>query len=206
MSIANGMYNWTNDVPQNSKIVFQNILELFRGYENPRILEIGTYTGTSILEMLNYLPKATGVVVDNWKLSDFEKMVCRRECEKNGEIYKEDIRDIFKQNVNIHNLQSRLILCEGDSCLVLRRFVNKQERFDFIYVDGSHFCLDLTVDLVLSWMLLNVGGVLGIDDYGYEKDEWHTPKKSVDHFLEKYEGDYKILHKSYRIFLVKIRD
>jgi hypothetical protein len=64
------LYNWTNDLPKGSKTIFENILlQHSEKYIDKQcnILEIGTYTGISLIHMLKYFryPKAT--VIDSWK-------------------------------------------------------------------------------------------------------------------------------------------
>jgi hypothetical protein len=68
--------------------------------------------------------------------------------------------------------------------------------------------VDVFVDCILSWKLLNINGVLAIDDYTYnlESDKMETPYYGVNEFLQKYKYEYKILDKGYRLFLEKIRD
>ena len=60
------MLNWTNDIPIGSKSIFLNILNNFKN-KYCKILEIGTYTGTSIINMLNYLPESFGMYTSNLK-------------------------------------------------------------------------------------------------------------------------------------------
>ena len=79
--------------------------------------------------------------------------------------------------------------------------------FDFIYVDGSHLLLDFYSDLVLSWQILERGGILAIDDYLYKKDDpniLNSPYQAVNHFLKVFENKYKLLSITYRVFLEKI--
>jgi len=72
-------------------------------------------------------------------------------------------------------------------------------------VDGSHLLLDCYSDLVLSWSVLEKNGILCIDDYTYKIDSMlESPFEAVNHFLIRYEGKYKLLHKGYRVFLQKI--
>ena len=61
--------------------------------------------------------------------------------------------------------------------------------------------------MLLSWELLNKGGILAIDDYLYKKyDEniLNSPYEGVNHFMNKYQSKYKVLHKDYRVFLEKL--
>jgi len=55
---------------------------------------------------------------------------------------------------------------------------------------------------------LNKGGILAIDDYMYcydrVKDQpYEYPLEAVDDFLKKYESEYVLLDKNYRVFLEK---
>jgi len=79
--------------------------------------------------------------------------------------------------------------------------------YDFIYVDGSHKCLDCYSDMILAWKLLKKGGVMGVDDYMYNlsaDNKFNVPFEAVEHFMTKYQGKYNILYKGYRIFFEKV--
>ena len=62
--------------------------------------------------------------------------------------------------------------------------------------------------MLLSWQLLNKGGIMAIDDYLWVgngvNDIGDTPLKAVDHFLERYNKELKLLHKGYRVFIEKV--
>ena len=62
-------------------------------------------------------------------------------------------------------------------------------------------------DLILSWKILERNGLLLIDDYTYlkEKNEvLNSPYEGVNHFLNKYKDQYKLLDIGYRVFLQKL--
>ena len=85
--------------------------------------------------------------------------------------------------------------------------IKSADKYDFIYVDGSHLMLDCYLDLILSWKILNKGGILAIDDYTYNIDSGNkldSPFEGVNHFLKKYENEYILLNKGYRVFLQKV--
>jgi predicted O-methyltransferase YrrM len=84
--------------------------------------------------------------------------------------------------------------------------MKENKMFDFIYVDGSHLSFDCYSDLIISWRLLENGGILAIDDYLYnmEGDVVDSPFEGINHFLNKFQKEIKILHKGYRVFLQKI--
>ena len=85
-------------------------------------------------------------------------------------------------------MENRVNVLKGDSFEILMKIVKENEMFDFIYVDGSHKCLDCYSDILLSWDLLNVGGILVIDDVSYNKENGilESPFEAVFHFLKKY--------------------
>lgn len=66
------------------------------------------------------------------------------------------------------------------------------QSFDIVYVDGSHMCPDVLSDLVLSFQLCKVGGLIICDDYlwpspnhGQESLLDH-PKLAIDSFVNCY--------------------
>jgi predicted O-methyltransferase YrrM len=94
-------------------------------------------------------------------------------------------------------------------------------RFDFIYVDGDHNACNLLEDLILSWKLLKVGGIMLIDDYEMETtDPWHYishaefnkdnpklrfthPRIAIDAFLNIYRGQFDWIIDNYQIGIKK---
>lgn len=93
--------------------------------------------------------------------------------------------------------------------------------FDFIYVDGDHNACNLLEDLILSWKLLRIDGIMLIDDYEMEAtDPWHYishpefsdnprlrfthPRIAIDAFLSIYRGQYDLVIDNYQIGLKKI--
>ena len=198
------MYNWTNDIPQGSKIIFENILDHFKNRKS-KILEIGTFVGTSIINMLNYLPEAIGFTIDKWK--NYNESVQNKNLDILNNIEQNNTENIYFNNISIYNLSSRITTLKGDSTDMLLFLINNNHFFDFIYVDASHKAFDCYSDLILSWKLLNKNGILGIDDYLYkinENDNLDRPHEAVNHFLEKYKDEYELINKNYRVFIKKI--
>ena len=194
------MFNWTNDAPINSKENFLNVIEYFKSKninKQIKILEIGSYTGISLINIVKLIPNSIGYALDKW--SDYN--------EKNNLMNIQDlqIEKSFNSNVARENLQNRIFGIKSDSTTKLFEFIKIKEKFHFIYVDGSHLLLDCYSDLILSWQILENGGILAIDDYLFEKDKvLDSPFEAVNHFLKVFEGQYKILHIGYRVFLEKI--
>ncbi len=161
----NGMYNWTYDLPKDSgaKEIFKNMILHFNTTHSaktePKVLEIGVYTGTSLIEIVKMIPGSCGVAIDSWMNYKEQQHATMNNMVENG------MEKAFYRNVEKAGLSSRISARKGDSYDILLEMNQMGEKYDFIYVDGSHLCLDVFLDLMLSWKLLNVGGVMAIDDY-----------------------------------------
>jgi predicted O-methyltransferase YrrM len=106
-------------------------------------------------------------------------------------------------------MESRVILIEQDSTIAMSDMIKNNVKFDFIYIDGSHKCLDVMCDIIQAWELLDVGGILGIDDVTWIPKENYTnfdvPLDAVKLFYDKYCDRLKILENGYRLFVEKIK-
>ena len=208
-----GMYNWTNDLPSdlNARQDYLDIIDYFNknitnisntnnstGQSRVNILEIGTYTGVSIIHLLNLIPNSYATVIDTWENYN--------ECPLMKNINVNQVEQSFYRNIETKKLKDKINVLKGDSFEKLMILVKLNEKFDFIYVDGSHKCLVCYSDLLLSWELLNIGGIMVIDDIPYNKENGvlESPYEGVMHFMKKYENKYKILKDNYRLFLEKI--
>jgi hypothetical protein len=62
------LFNWTHDLPVGSRNQFLRVLQVFNesfsSYKEVRVLEIGVYAGTSLIEIIKNIPNATGVGID----------------------------------------------------------------------------------------------------------------------------------------------
>jgi SAM-dependent methyltransferase len=205
-----GMYNWTNDLPFGHKKYFLEIIDYFNNNyqkvlnsEKIKVLEIGTYTGISLINIVKLIPNSIGYGLDRW--TNFLEVNINKNVEILQNIDELQVENSFYKNIKVAGLQDKIYAIKGDSFEILLGLVNENNKFDFIYVDGSHKAFDCYSDLILSWQLLAKGGVLAIDDYLYNVDGGvvNSPFESVNHFLNKYQNEYKILHKDYRVFLEK---
>jgi predicted O-methyltransferase YrrM len=201
------MYNWVHDLPpgQKARDKFENAIEHFNLNNknlNPRVLEVGTYAGISLINIISRIPNSIGFGIDRWEDYNEDNINILKSIKSN------QVENSFYHNIQITGLQERITGIKGDSVNVLLELLKKEEIFDFIYVDGSHKCLDVHLDLFLSWRLLRKTGILAIDDYMYNYDKvkeqpFEYPFEGVNDFLKKHENEYIILSKDYRIFLEK---
>jgi predicted O-methyltransferase YrrM len=196
------MYNWTNDLPENSIQQFMNTLEYIKWKNNTEIniLEIGTFAGTSVIKFLEMLPNSKAHVIDRWENYNENNI------DYLSSLKELNVEKIFYDNINTVDMKDRVTVFKGDSSTILIDLQNTNKNyFDFIYVDGSHKMLDCYTDLLLSFSLLKKGGILGIDDYLYNKETiLESPYEGVNHFINKFNKEIKILSQEYRVFLEKI--
>jgi len=199
-----GMYNWTNDLPYGHKQYFLDVLQYFNetypkalSREKINVLEIGTYAGVSLINIINAIPNSVGIGVDMW--SSYNENNLLENMDALG------VEKSFYKNISTFGLENRIKGVKSDSTDALTKFLRDGSIFDFIYVDGSHLLLDCYSDLVLAWVILEKNGIIAIDDYTYKVESMlDSPFEAVNHFLKRYEGKYKLLHKGYRVFLQKI--
>ena len=196
------MYNWTNDLPQNSIGYFHTVIDYINQKDyKKRILEIGTFAGISAIKLTELIKNSEITVIDSWENYN----------EIGGtlgtvdQIEENNIEQIFYRNIEISGLKDLFTVRKGNSFDVLLSLIKNGEMFDVIYVDGSHTLLDSYTDIVLSFELLNKNGVLIIDDVAFNSDDiLNSPLDGIKYFAKKNEKRIKILHSGYRLFLEKL--
>jgi hypothetical protein len=206
-----GMYNWTNDLPFGHKKYFLEVIDYFNNnyvkVKNRvvvKVLEVGTYAGISLINIVKLIPNSIGFGIDKW--SNYIEVDSLNKVEILNNMDELNVESSFYKNVAVEGLSDRIKGIKGDSCEVLFEMMRENKVFDFIYIDGSHKSFDCYSDLIISWRLLEKGGLLAIDDYLYNKegDVVNSPFECVNHFLKKHYKEIKILHNGYRVFLEKV--
>jgi predicted O-methyltransferase YrrM len=205
------MYNWTNDLAFGNKKFFLEAIQYFNNNytkvqngKTIKVLEVGTYTGISLINIVKLIPNSFGFGIDRW--SNYIEGDLNKNVEILNNMDKLEVEKSFYKNIAVEGLTDRIHGIKGDSYEVLFEMMKENKMFDFIYVDGSHLSFDCYSDLIISWRLLENGGILAIDDYLYnmEGDVVDSPFEGINHFLNKFQKEIKILHKGYRVFLQKI--
>lgn len=197
------MYNWTNDLPENSIHDFHAVIDYInqKNIGNKKILEIGTFAGTSAIKLVELIKNAEITVVDIWENYNEVGGVSGTV----DKIKENDIEQIFFKNIEISGLKHLFTVKKGNSFDVLLDLNKNNEKFDVIYVDGSHTLLDSYTDILLSFGLLEKGGVMMIDDVPFNKgDILNSPLEGVKYFVKKYGKRIRILKNGYRLFIEKL--
>jgi predicted O-methyltransferase YrrM len=167
-------------------------------YKPQTLLEIGSYEGASACYLIDTLARDAAIelhCVDTWEGSP-ELM--------NGSPPMSLVEERFQRNTALA-IQSaghpvNLVVHKGESGIILPELIaaKMQERFDLIYIDGSHQAPDVLFDAVVAFKLLKPGGLMIFDDYLWHDpsiesfDPLRNPKIAIDAFTNVYGQEIKI--------------
>jgi hypothetical protein len=143
------------------------------GRDRIRYLEIGAYEGRNLAFMDWLLPgKLEATVIDPWFDEDL-----------NPEEKYHAVEPRFQRNAAKLGFPA-LNVVKGFSTYELPKMLEGGAAFDLIYVDGSHTAWAVFVDLAFCAAMLEVGGVMILDDYWHHESEIGGPgvKQAVDRF------------------------
>jgi hypothetical protein len=171
------------------------LLEL-AGKPDTRILQIGVYTGdASVWICSNILgPGSTLVDVDTWEGSTDE--------DAHSFLDWKQVKARYDQRVD--GLPVETFAGTSDEF-----FAGDDRKFDAIYIDGSHETDQVWKDLVNAHDRLKVGGILGLDDYGWFRNgkPVNTPKTAIDRFMMSPAGRcYEVISVGWQVWLRKVTD
>lgn len=155
------------------------------------ILEIGAFEGRASVWFLQNFPYAYLIAVDNFEGDEDLK---RNKIDFNGTAER------WFHNVEPWRGRAGIRIGQSSKVLGDLNFHHNSTCYDLILVDGDHSAQGCLSDLVMSWHLLNKGGFMIIDDYGWGngRPELETPKPAIDAFLKIYAPEIEVLHLDYQ--------
>jgi Methyltransferase domain len=163
-----------------------------------RILEIGSWEGRSALFFLNYLTLGRIVCVDTFGGN----------IEHHQDPYFAALAPKAEGqfDANLAGFAARLEKIKGSSATVLPELGISGRRFELAYIDGSHMAADVYRDAVLTWSMMEPGGVVIFDDYEWEfmNHDFERPRLGIDAFLRSVSGHYRELHRGYQVVIAKL--
>lgn len=154
------------------------------------ILEIGNYEGMSACWFSDVWlshPSSTLTCVDPFDLSD----TCTP--------LTNETETRFHSNISKSTGYAKTSICKAYSDDFFQQNKNK---FDIIYIDGSHLPDQITKDMENAFAVLHSGGIMWMDDYG-GGDGW-TIRNTMNAFLQKYQGQYVIIYVQYQLAIQKL--
>lgn len=157
-------------------------------------LELGVYEGRSffwVLENVFQTEKDLAVAVDRFQHPE-----------------SLGVRKTFFQNLELSKKKQQVKVMEMDFRSALVQLALEKQKFDLIYEDGSHMSSETMETLCLAWPLLNVGGILIIDDYGWNKDlpSEFTNSFGIDSFLQMHRQEIQLIRKDHQVVVKRLLD
>jgi len=166
------------------------------------ILEIGCHEGMSTCWMLQELLSDTGTItcIDPWANEPLSAF--------NDDIVPENriIERIFRSNTDKARKLGQTINVMPDlSYNALAQLISQGQRYDFIYVDGSHDADAVLTDACMCFGLLKPGGIMLFDDYlwPYATDALSRPKMSIDAFVNMFTNRINVGIMNYQLSIQK---
>lgn len=155
-----------------------------------RYLEIGSFEGRSAVFVGELKNTKEITCVDTFEGSDEHNMI--------------DFNLVYKNcstNLNKFNVKSNLIKDKSDNF-----FSKNNQKFNVIYIDGSHFYEDVKKDFINSLNCIEKGGILICDDFlwFYYNNLAHNPIVAIIECYEKFKNDLEILFINHQIIFKKI--
>jgi predicted O-methyltransferase YrrM len=163
-----------------------SIVYLVNQYSIPKsTVEIGAFEGHTTFNVTNEIvkvyPEYRHYVIDPFGFSDDLPSGVIADAEK---VFRENLSTFsFKDNIEFMNTTS------WQGLLDLHR---RNVKVDFVYIDGDHRAATVLEDMVLSFQLLNSGGIMLCDDSVSWKHHdsnriaslHSSPKLAVDNFIQ----------------------
>jgi len=181
---------FSSNLPYWDQIIRQN----FADQQNLNFLEIGSFEGRSACWLM-----------ENVLTHDSSRLTCidpfTGSVEHSG-IDLGNLRERFDNNTREWHEKMRVI--QKTSSTALPELLTSSEKFDVIYVDGSHMACDVMFDAVNCFELLKLGGVMIFDDYlGGKLTTISDVKPAVDAFIFSYQHKINVFNVAYQLWLQK---
>lgn len=136
-------------------------------------VEVGVFTGTNAIYLLNYLPIKRLYLVDNYKPY----------WDKGNEHYTQDQMNSFHATMMMTVVDTHfgfVMPIIHDSVWAAKLFSDNY--FDFVYIDAGHQYDEVMSDMNAWWPRCKSGGVFGGHDYGTVNGD--EVKRAVNDFLK----------------------
>lgn len=171
------------------------------------VLEIGSYEGRATVFLCSEVlsPGAVYHVVDTFggSLQEVGMKGTADRLKKDDFIYEN-----FQHNISFHS-DINFQIYRGLSQNILPTLVEANNRYDLIYIDASHEADDTFVDAYYAHKMLNEGGLLIFDDFGWKdptrQHPLHSPELGIRMFFSMYENSYQLIEQGYQVYAEKIK-
>lgn len=176
-----------------------------RGKPIENILEVGCYEGRATIFLCdNVLEGNVNYdVVDTFggSLEEHGMGGTAKRLEEKDFIYEN-----FTHNTSFHP-DINFTIHRDYSQLVLPTLYGEGKKYDFIYIDASHKSDDTFVDAYYAHKMLNPGGLIIFDDFGWkDPNQPHpvdSPELGIRTFFSMYDQEYRMVMGGYQVAAIK---
>jgi predicted O-methyltransferase YrrM len=191
-------YKFTKDWFHWAPPVWEHLIPMLPGRKN--FLEIGAYEGRATTWIIENMMEDGGeiVCIDTWEGG--EEHV-------NGEMSGAKERFMHNVRIALAKTEERKVMTSLKklSHEALPQLIENKNKFDFIYIDGSHIAKDVLTDACMAWPMLKNNGIMVFDDYlwGDMTKPNHVPKPAIDAFVNIFIEELKVVHMGYQYIVRK---
>jgi GR25 family glycosyltransferase involved in LPS biosynthesis/cephalosporin hydroxylase len=156
------------------------------------ILEVGTYEGKSAIWMLENLcshPDAKFVSIDSYSQDDLT--------------VKPDTYVNFCHNIKLIKEPSKFSQIVGNSQDIMPTLIEKNEKYDIIYIDTTCDMEKVLIDITNAYKLLTEHGIILINNVGFDDSKNTEVAGAIRIFLMKNPKACKIILKEFQWMLQK---
>lgn len=187
---TNSDADWfSNNIPTWTELVIPYLKQLTARRKSLKALEIGSFEGRSAGWLLANAPMIKHMwCIDDWKPRGSYRRFSERVLKKFDHVtpLRGDFREILRSKP-----------------------LSELPRVDFVYVDttfGSGQAKDFLEAAVLTFPMLNPGGMIVFDDYTNSKEhDFSCPRHGIDVFLDLYHAHVKVVHLGWQAVVIKRR-
>lgn len=181
------MYKFTTKWFSSSNGEIKNeMFKYFNQNDKISILEIGSYEGAS-----------SCFFADNFLNHDESRLVCVDPFDTNDKTTPvfNSTENTFLENISKSINASKI---QFKKMYSKEFFINNNDKFDFIYIDGSHVKQDVILDFEESLKIIKPNGIIWMDDYRSSGGKGYM-KICIDELFEKYKENLELIHKGYQV-------
>lgn len=178
---------------------FLNNLEVFNYFisqqtsKNFKYLEVGCFEGLSSYYVLSEYNDVDATLIDLWQQPN-----------PNSKSLANDF-SIVEKNFDLNLSEFKFKKIKNDSVIAMRELFKANQKFNFIYIDGSHNGEDILSDAIEAYKILENNGVIFFDDFlQHDNSRLIQSYEGIQKFLSLYKNYIKILFFQNNLVLRKI--